>query len=649
MSGPSALKPSEDLQEWVEKTAISTLTVDIRRLEIRRDIQLRPGISLALNKVTGKVAALGEYDLHDNTIYLPSKHSSTRPSVKRRTKRHFLHPSKQATDPFSIPAEKRKNQESNEPKEALSTEASFPPLKRPRYQQVDNKLRLSVTISRTLKPVKEYHIFGDFALPHPSNLELPEALRDLALDWEQAFKNINDHDFLAIQKPIPDVSEYFVQPLGMLDSLLAHHLHQPSMTTTKLKDGAIVDGSNGCIRMIMNNGYKQGETLIFDHLHRRSKKSDGVKTYPHEKLHHYLRADGARKSITPHANRAHHIPLWDRADGVFLVLFHEKSFSNAEPGHKIRRIGLFASHPQCLFYEPQDSPIAQMQDKIIGIATEMVPGAVPVIEKYYSKKKWLSNNVTTLKSFAQIDTDIPSDEMTSLQDLSLSTSTRGPELTKRSSSLLRPVLTFSECPHSVKTLLDEVLPSAIQALRSDKSEWKHFSDVPADVLKWLEGIKQSVFPNFEIIELEYISKALDQTLFKSNVHGNGNLSNKKAILKLMLAQQEQLQATSGNYPNLFFVRLEASEVNIKCQKYAEPFSTDDSPRWATNRPNYYYMKLRAGASDARNAPELLEEETSTLISFQGGPVEQETFSMSNENQHVSFAKKSTGNLADLSR
>lgn len=244
-----------------------------------------------------------------------------------------------------------------------------------------------------------------------------------------------------------------------------------------------------------------------------------------------------------------------------------------------------------LFYEPQDSPIAQMQDKIIGIATEMVPGAVPVIEKYYSKKKWLSNNVTTLKSFAQIDTDIPLDEMTSLQDLSLSTSTTGPEPTKRSSSLLRPVLTFSECPHSVKTLLDEVLPSAIQALQSDKSEWTHFSDVPADVLKWLEGVKQSVFPNFETIELEDISKALDQTLFKSNVHGIGNLSNKKAILKLMLAQQEQLQATSGNYPNLFFVRLEASEVSIKCQKCAEPFPTDDSPRWATNRPNYYYMKL----------------------------------------------------------
>ena len=56
----------------------------------------------------------------------------------------------------------------------------------------------------------------------------------------------------------------------------------------------------------------------------------------------------------------------------------------------------------------------------------------------------------------------------------------------------------------------------------------------------IQSSKQSVFPNFEIIELEDISKALDQTLIKSNVHGNGNLSNKKAILKLMLAQQQQL-------------------------------------------------------------------------------------------------------------
>ena len=88
-------------------------------------------------------------------------------------------------------------------------------------------------------------------------------------------------------------------------------------------------------------------------------------------------------------------PLWDRAKGVSLLLFHEKSFRNAEPGHKIRRIGLCAAHPQHLFYAKRGSPVTQMQDKIIGIATEMVLGAAPVIPNYYSEKRWLINNIST--------------------------------------------------------------------------------------------------------------------------------------------------------------------------------------------------------------------------------------------------------------
>lgn len=48
---------------------------------------------------------------------------------------------------------------------------------------------------------------------------------------------------------------------------------------------------------------------------------------------------------------------------------------------------------------------------------------------------------------------------------------------------------------------------------------------------------------------------------------------------------------SRNYSTLFLARLEASQLSIKCQKCAESFPTDDSPRWAIKRPNYYYMKL----------------------------------------------------------
>ena len=69
------------------------------------------------------------------------------------------------------------------------------------------------------------------------------------------------------------------------------------------------------------------------------------------------------------------------------------------------------------------------------------------------------------------------------------------------------------------------------------------------------------------------------------------------------------------------------------RKYCRP--RPDCQLWiyghSWHKPRTLTLLWRAGASDARNARKLLEEETSTLISFQGGPVEQETFSMSNDN------------------
>lgn len=228
-------------------------------------------------------------------------------------------------------------------------------------------------------------------------------------------------------------------------------------------------------------------------------------------------------------------------------MFHEKSFGNAEPGHRIRRIGLCAAHPQHLFYAKRGSPVTQMQDKMIGIAAEMVSGAVPVIAKYYSEKKWLINNVRTLKSFAQIDTGAALDEMSPVQNPPVSTNTTGP----KSSS---PFLEFSERPYSVKTLQCEIPHSAIRAQQSDNSEWEVFSDIPADVQRLLQGAKQSIFPDFEMKELGDISKALDQILSKLDGCGHGNLSNKNAILELMLAHQEQLHelhAPSGVHLHSF--------------------------------------------------------------------------------------------------
>ncbi len=166
-------------------------------------------------------------------------------------------------------------------------------------------------------------------------------------------------------------------------------------------------------------------------------------------------------------------PLWDRAKDISLILFHEKSFCNAEPGHRICRIGLCAAHPQFLFYAKRDSPVTQMQDKIIGIAKEMVSDAVPVIPNYYSEKKWLINNITTLNWFAKTDNGVELDS-SSAQNPPLSTNTIRPKWSS-------PFLEFRKHPHDVKTSRYEILPSALRAVQYDKSEWEVFSDIPIDV------------------------------------------------------------------------------------------------------------------------------------------------------------------------
>ena len=121
-----------------------------------------------------------------------------------------------------------------------------------------------------------------------------------------------------------------------------------------------------------------------------------------------------------------------------------------------------------------------------------------------------------------------------------------------------------------------------------------FSDILADVQKWLQSVKQSVFPEIEIKELRDISKALNQIFSKSDGCGHGNLSNKNAIFELMLAQQEQLDelyAPNAAHPDLFFVRLHVSEISVKCEVCAGPLRPDKSPRWTINRINCYYARL----------------------------------------------------------
>ncbi|CAF9909345.1 MAG: hypothetical protein GOMPHAMPRED_006718 [Gomphillus americanus] len=80
----------------------------------------------------------------------------------------------------------------------------------------------------------------------------------------------------------PDKRSNLVRPSGSLDCPIAHHLNQPSCSTSFKIADEVVDPSNGRIAMVMGNGANDGQTLIFDHMSRRSENSEGMDEHPQE-------------------------------------------------------------------------------------------------------------------------------------------------------------------------------------------------------------------------------------------------------------------------------------------------------------------------------------------------------------------------------
>ena len=110
------------------------------------------------------------------------------------------------------------------------------------------------------------------------NTDLPRPIESLAAAYDEF--RIKELDSWKRAGMDPKPRDTLVRASGSLESPLAHHLLQPSYTTMLHQDGAeTADHSNGCIAMVMAN-ICNPETLLFDHLHRRSQDSKGLETLP---------------------------------------------------------------------------------------------------------------------------------------------------------------------------------------------------------------------------------------------------------------------------------------------------------------------------------------------------------------------------------
>ena len=165
-------------------------------------------------------------------------------------------------------------------------------------------------------------------------IDLPDRI-----DLGQQFQIFRENELQAWKESgaTPEHQSRLIPPSGSLDSTIAHHLHQQSFTTKALANAhTTADKSNGCIAMVMGNGFQEGKTLLFDHLHRQSAKSEGLKTYPetvinaHEDFTRQIMGSSAAKVEIVYGRHVQKrilkimkcslLPLWGRFKGIFLVL-----------------------------------------------------------------------------------------------------------------------------------------------------------------------------------------------------------------------------------------------------------------------------------------------------------------------------------------
>lgn len=216
----------------------------------------------------------------------------------------------------------------------------------------------------------------------------------------QEFKASEHNTWKICGYPLRD-PQHLVKPSGSFQSQIIHHLHQPSTSSTRIKDEEVADPSNPCIAMILNNGFTKKNSPMYDHLHRRHSKSEGLQDYPepvirvHEELTNRIEDSAEAKVEIVYGRKVQErllrnlknqytvLPLWGEFEGIFVFLSHKSNYGNTDPGYEFRRALFFATHPQRMFCETQGWPVTQIQDRIIAAAVRMAKIDATVIADYH--------------------------------------------------------------------------------------------------------------------------------------------------------------------------------------------------------------------------------------------------------------------------
>jgi len=415
----------------------------------------------------------------------------------------------------------------------------------------------------------------------------------------------------------PEFESRLIRPSGSLDSPIAHHLNQPSFSTTfnsQLGNHETADKSNGCIAMVMGNAFHEGKTgsLIFDHVHRQSSNSEGIQDYPQEVV--AVHEDFTRRIIESSSAKVEIIygqvaqkrilatmevtllPLWGEYYGLFLGLLHETNFSNKQDGYRFRKVILFASHPQHLFYEKRQSHTLTRQDLTLKAAVSMADPTIQFDPEYHQLRKWHLHTPSIYQLAEQ-----KAKEEARLEKLELYKDLFQLPLSQPDANQTAPQLDsggwdiyFNKYLHS-DSQIRLLLPRAIAAISTDtEQDWVTPDQFHPDVLEWFQGQKEVLFWYGPVSGCDDIAEAFEKCTAASKWNQSNDKLDakreqptmKKMLHCLMAIQQEKLQRITKKFETLFHSRFDGSKVLTKCPCGSEK-ATDDDPKFSIYRPGYY--------------------------------------------------------------
>lgn len=354
--------------------------------------------------------------------------------------------------------------------------------------------------------------------------------------------------------------------------------------------------------MIMGNAFEKGKTLLFDHLHRRSRESKGLREYPAAvlKIHEdftlrIMGSSAAKVEIAygrPVQNRVLEtmtcdiLPLWDRFEGIFLVLIHERNFHNADSRFKFRKVLLCIAHPQRMFYEPKESKISIRQDLTMEVAS-LITG-VKIYSKYYRLKQW-PQPITTSKdeALAKAEELIQSLSLQDIEDY----------VPQQEGPIAGPHIDdgewetwFEDHPYSAART-NQLLPAALDAIKasiaSDYNDWKDPSEFPLAVLEWFKGQKDVLFYYGPISNTRDIISVLEKCETTKDPYLAKYSQLRDILQRLMVLQQSSSTKTAND--QLVYHRIDGSSIDTICS-CGETKAIDRLPRFVCGQPRGYVMR-----------------------------------------------------------